>query len=51
MLVTFISAKIGAMWSGLLTSSVILAVMGSIAHASDKKYRRIRCLTAALLAR
>ncbi|WP_249326192.1 hypothetical protein [Pseudoalteromonas sp. S2893] len=50
MLVTFISAKIGAMWSGLLsTFPVILAVMGSIAHASDKKYSAYKVLNGGII--
>ena len=37
-LVTFISQHIGSAWSGLTsTFPVILAVMGSVAHFSDKQ--------------
>ncbi len=49
-LVTFISANIGAMWSGLLsTFPVILAVMGCIAHASDKKFSAYKVLNGGII--
>lgn len=49
-LVTFLSANIGAMWSGLLsTFPVILAVMGSIAHASEKKYSAYKVLNGGII--
>jgi uncharacterized membrane protein (GlpM family) len=49
-LITFLSAYLGAAWSGLLsTFPVILAVMGSIAYASNKKESAFKLLNGGII--
>ncbi|WP_282114812.1 hypothetical protein [Pseudoalteromonas arctica] len=49
-LVTFISQHIGSAWSGLIsTFPVILAVMGSVAHFSDKQASTFKILNGGII--
>jgi len=50
MLVTFISQHIGSAWSGLIsTFPVILAVMGSVAHFSNKQASTFKILNGGII--
>ncbi|WP_024605800.1 MULTISPECIES: hypothetical protein [unclassified Pseudoalteromonas] len=49
-LVTFISQHIGSAWSGLIsTFPLILAVMGSVAHFSDKQASTFKILNGGII--